>query len=167
MLLHFRPRAYLFSPDEGSCYVFSNRNNCCEFLASSGVTFQSVIESFLQMVTLYECITCSFVIDEYKITEIFSGCIVNFVKHVSSTSPDHDYFLWVDLKNLVIISFYNLVIISCNLAYLKLLQVCLKYLASLNLCVNCSNNIVKHVSLLVDAILNSFCKHYTCARRFQ
>ncbi|GFV53511.1 hypothetical protein TNCV_4746591 [Trichonephila clavipes] len=25
----------------------------------------------------------------------------------------------------------------------------------------------KHVSLLVDTILNSYCKHYTCQRRFQ
>ena len=24
---------YLFSPDEGSCYVFLTRNNCCEFHA--------------------------------------------------------------------------------------------------------------------------------------
>ena len=30
--------AYLFSPDEGSCYIFSTWNNCCEFLASYGVT---------------------------------------------------------------------------------------------------------------------------------
>ena len=36
--------AYLFSPDEGSCYVFSTWNNCCKFLASYGVTFQSIIK---------------------------------------------------------------------------------------------------------------------------
>ena len=27
-------RAHLSSPDEGSCYVFSIRNNCCQFLHS-------------------------------------------------------------------------------------------------------------------------------------
>ena len=39
-------RAYLFTPEEGSCYAFSTRNNCCEFLASDGVIFQSVIKLF-------------------------------------------------------------------------------------------------------------------------
>ena len=48
LLLHFGTRAYLFSPEEGSCYVFSNRNNCCEFLASDGVIFQSVIKLFFK-----------------------------------------------------------------------------------------------------------------------
>ncbi|GFV27215.1 hypothetical protein TNCV_869451 [Trichonephila clavipes] len=45
----------------------------------------------VQMVTAelrYECITRSFQIDECRITEFFSGYIVNFVKHVRSTSPD-------------------------------------------------------------------------------
>ncbi|GFT38448.1 hypothetical protein TNCV_1195771 [Trichonephila clavipes] len=36
----------------------------------------------------YECIMRSFLIDECRITELFSGCIVNFVKHVRSTSSD-------------------------------------------------------------------------------
>ena len=45
MLLYFGTDAYLFSPDEGSCCVFSTRNNCCEFLAFYGVIFQSVIKS--------------------------------------------------------------------------------------------------------------------------
>ena len=48
LLLHFGTRACLFSPDKGSCYVFSTRNNCCEFLASDGVIFQSVIKPFLK-----------------------------------------------------------------------------------------------------------------------
>ncbi|GFT14348.1 hypothetical protein TNCV_4003511 [Trichonephila clavipes] len=37
---------------------------------------------------LYECITHSFLIDECRITELFSGYIVNFVKHVRSMPPD-------------------------------------------------------------------------------
>ena len=37
LLLYFGSRAYLFSPEEGSCYVFTTRNNCCEFLAFYGV----------------------------------------------------------------------------------------------------------------------------------
>ncbi|GFS91934.1 hypothetical protein TNCV_1931101 [Trichonephila clavipes] len=35
-----------------------------------------------------ECITCSFVIDELRITKLFRGYIVNFMIHVRSTSPD-------------------------------------------------------------------------------
>ena len=30
-----------------TCYTFSTRNNCCEFLASYGVIIQSVIQSCL------------------------------------------------------------------------------------------------------------------------
>ncbi|GFU58719.1 hypothetical protein TNCV_932631 [Trichonephila clavipes] len=36
----------------------------------------------------YECITCSFLIDECRVTEFFSSYIVNIVKHLRSTSPD-------------------------------------------------------------------------------
>ncbi|GFV64879.1 hypothetical protein TNCV_3847441 [Trichonephila clavipes] len=36
----------------------------------------------------YECITRSFLINECRITKCFSGYIVNFVKHVCSTSSD-------------------------------------------------------------------------------
>ena len=49
----------------------------------------------------YKCITSNFVIDECRITKFFSCYIVNFVKQVSSTSPDHDYFLWEHVKKLV------------------------------------------------------------------
>ena len=35
-------RVFLFSSDEESCYVFSNRNNCCEFPASYSVNLSSV-----------------------------------------------------------------------------------------------------------------------------
>ena len=45
-------RAYLLPPEEGSCYVFSTRNNCCEFLASDGVIFQSVIKPLLNDVDI-------------------------------------------------------------------------------------------------------------------
>ena len=45
MLLHFGTRAYLFSPEEGLCYVFSTWNKCCEFFANDGVIIQSVIQS--------------------------------------------------------------------------------------------------------------------------
>ena len=46
LLLHFGTRAYLSSHEAGSCYVFSTQNNCCEFLASDGVIFQSVFKPF-------------------------------------------------------------------------------------------------------------------------
>ena len=44
-LLYFGTCAYLFLPDEGSCYIFSSQNNCYKFLASYGVIIQSVIHS--------------------------------------------------------------------------------------------------------------------------
>ena len=40
---------YLFSPEEGSCYVFSTRNNCCKFLAFYGFITLIFIQSFLKM----------------------------------------------------------------------------------------------------------------------
>ena len=46
--LHFGTRAYLFSPDEGSCYIFSTRNNCREFLVSYATTFQSDIQPYFK-----------------------------------------------------------------------------------------------------------------------
>ena len=44
LLLHFGTRAYLFSPEERPCHIFSTRNNCCEFLASYAVILQSYIQ---------------------------------------------------------------------------------------------------------------------------
>ena len=41
LLLLSGTRAHLLSFEEGSCYILSNRNNCCESLASYGVIFQS------------------------------------------------------------------------------------------------------------------------------
>ena len=49
LLLLFGTRAYLFSPDESSCCIFSTRNNCCEFLAYYGFIVQGIIQSFLKM----------------------------------------------------------------------------------------------------------------------
>ena len=40
LLLHFGTRAYLFSPEEGLCYVFSTRNNYYEFLAFCGCYYR-------------------------------------------------------------------------------------------------------------------------------
>ncbi|GFW95496.1 uncharacterized protein TNCV_1721981 [Trichonephila clavipes] len=36
----------------------------------------------------YKCITLSFLTDECRIREVFSGFVINFVKHVRFTSPD-------------------------------------------------------------------------------
>ena len=41
LMLLFGTCAHLLSPEEGSYYVSSTRNNCCESLASYGYTFQS------------------------------------------------------------------------------------------------------------------------------
>ena len=35
----------LISPDDESSYIFLTRKNCCEFLGSYGIIFQSVIQS--------------------------------------------------------------------------------------------------------------------------
>ena len=51
-LLYFGTCTYLFSFGEGSCYVFSTRKNYCGFLASYGVTFQSVIKSINRKLNL-------------------------------------------------------------------------------------------------------------------
>ena len=48
LLLYFGTRTYLFSPNEGSCYVFLTRNNCCQFLAFYGTVIQSAIQSHLK-----------------------------------------------------------------------------------------------------------------------
>ena len=42
---------YVFT-DEGSCYIFSTRNNSCEFLAFYGVILQSVIKPYFPHVFL-------------------------------------------------------------------------------------------------------------------
>ena len=44
----FRTRAYLFSPEEGSCYICSTRNNCCKFLASYGVILPSNSQTYFK-----------------------------------------------------------------------------------------------------------------------
>ena len=41
-------RLYLSSPDEGLCFFFSIRNNCCEFLASYGVILQNDIQPYFK-----------------------------------------------------------------------------------------------------------------------
>ena len=47
LLLLFGTRAHLLSPEEGSCYILSTRNNFCESLASYGVIFQSDLQPAL------------------------------------------------------------------------------------------------------------------------
>ena len=48
LLFYFGTHAYLFSPEEWSCYIFTTRNNCCQFLPSYGVIIQSVTQIFLK-----------------------------------------------------------------------------------------------------------------------
>ena len=48
---------------------------------------------------------CSFVIDECWITEVFSGYIVNLVKHARSTSPEHDYFFYGDICRILLLAY--------------------------------------------------------------
>ncbi|GFW34655.1 hypothetical protein TNCV_952831 [Trichonephila clavipes] len=49
----------------------------------------------------------------------------------------------------------------------QLLHLCMIYLESSNVYANRSTDVFKQVSLLEDAISNSYCSHYTCQRRFQ
>ena len=46
--LHLGTRAYLFLPDEGSCYIFLIRSSCCKFLASYDMIFQSDVKSYFK-----------------------------------------------------------------------------------------------------------------------
>ena len=46
---NFGTCAYLFLPDEGSCYAFSTQNNCREILAFYGVILQSDIQPYFKM----------------------------------------------------------------------------------------------------------------------
>ena len=50
--------------------------------------------------------------------------------------------------------------------YQKLLHLCVKYLTSLNVHAFRSTDAVKHASLLMNAILNSYCKYCTCQLDF-
>ena len=55
LLLYFGTRAHHFSPDEGSCNVFSNRNNSYEFLTSYDSKNYSIIlknASFLCIIAI-------------------------------------------------------------------------------------------------------------------
>ena len=47
--LYFSTPAYLFWPEEGSCYVFSTWNNCCEFLASDGLFFKVLLNHYSEL----------------------------------------------------------------------------------------------------------------------
>ena len=58
--LYFGSRTYLFLPDEGYCYIFSTRNNCCKSLASCGVVIQSVIQSHVSTFFFFSVVTLKF-----------------------------------------------------------------------------------------------------------
>ena len=60
LLLHFSTCAFLFLPDEKSCYLLLTRNNCSKFLASYGVIFQSNIQLYtlLLLWILQEAFKC-------------------------------------------------------------------------------------------------------------
>ena len=72
-LLLFGTRAYLFSPDEGSWYIFSTRNNCCEFFASYGVIIQSVAQSFLKTPVCGASLT--YILVHFVMRKLFIPCI--------------------------------------------------------------------------------------------
>ena len=81
-IFYFVTRAYLFSPDEGSWYIFSTRNNCCEFPASYGVIIQSVIQSFSKMPVFDASLSFLFLTVSFFIPFPFS-----FVKSASLVCP--------------------------------------------------------------------------------
>ena len=51
-LLYCSSCAYSFSPDKGPCFAFSNRNNCCELLASNVVILPSDHQFYFKMTVL-------------------------------------------------------------------------------------------------------------------
>ncbi|GFX49403.1 uncharacterized protein TNCV_3341811 [Trichonephila clavipes] len=76
-------------------------------------------------------------------------------------SPDLsslDYFLWVHLKNFV---YVTPLVSDEDVAALisEAGNVCVKCLASLNVCASHSTDTVKHVLLLVNILLNNYRKH--------
>ena len=78
LLLLFSTHAYLLSPDEGLCYVFSTRNNCCEFLALYGDTFQSVIKSYNSIISL-ALILLNFIAFEFSFKFIIHSFLISLV----------------------------------------------------------------------------------------
>ena len=69
----------MFSPEEGLCYVYSTQNNCCEFLASDGVIFQSVIKPFFK-------------------TPVFGAPLTPEFERVGRYDTTHEEFCWSNVK---------------------------------------------------------------------
>ena len=76
MLKNFGIRAYLFLPDEGSCYIFSTQSTCYEFLASHSVIIQGVIQSFFE--TLVCNASLSYALEEASSYRSFEAEINKF-----------------------------------------------------------------------------------------
>ena len=84
-LLYFGTRVYLFSPEEGSRYLFSTRNNCCEFLASDGVIFSLNHSSKRQF-----------------FGAPFTSCAVESKFHFSKSDTHNNGFWKIDNSNVTI-----------------------------------------------------------------
>ena len=89
LLLYFGTRAYLSSPEEGSCYMLSTRSNCCEFLASYGVIIQNVTQSFLKRTVCGASLTRSNIF--YALKLISNMRIQQIIMHLYR--PRHNFCL--------------------------------------------------------------------------
>ena len=102
-------RAHLLSPEEGSCYILSTRNNCCESLASYDVIFQSDFQPYFSILvwgTAFSYIVC-----------LFSSCPFSSNLSGDNFSPLHDNKLNLHNMSSIVLFFYKKV--EWFLIYLK------------------------------------------------
>ena len=133
LLLHFGTCAYLFSPEGGSCYVFSTQNNCCKFLASDGVTFQNVIK-LLSLIFWYvmtndahnywiicnSCIFCGDFIFHMKQRMVSESMTISYLT-LKLYRKNLDLYLW--LNNMIKTVFSSVKVHSCW-CYFPPLKIC-------------------------------------------
>lgn len=85
------------------------------------------------------------------------GVVRHFFVHTDTLiNPASILFLWGHIKILVYVT-----LVDSDHDLIVRTSVDAKYLVHLKVYSNRSNDTVKHVSLLVDIVLNSYCKHCT------
>ena len=102
-----------FSPGEWSWYIFSTRNNYCQFLASYGVIIQTFIQSFLKtplcgaslsyFIMIFNCISHAGTLSDKQVQVIFRFQYTN-IKILMTATKNHEwkpciYFLCLLIAN--------------------------------------------------------------------
>ena len=99
LLLHFSTCAYLFSPEKGSCSIFSTRNNCCEFLAFYGVFTQRVIQPR---------------INDFEKYSSFKSYIIIKMVISPKLSDSHKKYFWKNFGNFCLFIDFSRMVNSVN-----------------------------------------------------